>query len=290
MKLGQKVKARMLRLRHAFEKQIDGEHAHKQSLHDIIAQIRNCAIASEESLPELLRETGIGKVLNSQRKGNSIDEETKTLISRLVTEWKNRVHSRDGASKSTTKETTLRCESRRTKFPIPDNVGEEHVSISYFSGSKDLLKKQLSNFYPSPLELGQRYFVTAEHAFHAFKHTSSEYRDTFTKDAKGYCGDDPRKAKKAGGKNGVMKKLKITLRPDWNSARVQIMKSITLAKYRQNPDLAAVLIGTGTAELLHQGFRIDKYWGVQKQGGLNMHGKILMETRQLLNQEGEDGS
>ena len=40
------------------------------------------------------------------------------------------------------------------------------------------------------------------------------------------------------------------------------------------------LIETGDKELIHKGFRIDDFWGVNKYGGNNHHGKILMKLRE----------
>ena len=45
---------------------------------------------------------------------------------------------------------------------LPDDA-----PILFFSGSKGLLEKQLSNFYPSPVEYRSRPFPTVEHAFYA---------------------------------------------------------------------------------------------------------------------------
>ena len=57
------------------------------------------------------------------------------------------------------------------------------------------------------------------------------------------------------------------------------MKDITREYYLANRKMIDKLLETGNIELIHKGFRIDNYWGVNKNGGENNHGKILMELR-----------
>ena len=52
----------------------------------------------------------------------------------------------------------------------------------------------------------------------------------------------PRDAKRLG-RHGA-------LRPNWNALRDEVMRRLVLAKFTQNPDLAAKLLATGDAELV----------------------------------------
>lgn len=74
----------------------------------------------------------------------------------------------------------------------------------------------------------------------------------------------------------------VTMRPDWNKVKYDIMKECVLAKYLQHHDLRAALLATGEEELIEDS-PVDWYWGCGADGtGQNMLGKILMELRTLL--------
>ena len=60
------------------------------------------------------------------------------------------------------------------------------------------------------------------------------------------------------------------------------MKEITEEYYKANPKLLQKLKETGESELLHSGPLIDNFWGINKKGGENHHGKILMKIREEL--------
>lgn len=60
------------------------------------------------------------------------------------------------------------------------------------------------------------------------------------------------------------------------------MRAAVLAKFEQNPEIAKILLETGDEELIENTTK-DHYWGIGSTGtGLNMLGKILMETREKL--------
>ncbi len=78
---------------------------------------------------------------------------------------------------------------------------------------------------------------------------------------------------------------KVTLRPDWDQVKDQVMYECCLAKYLQHHDLRAQLLSTGDEELVEDS-PIDWYWGVGKDGtGKNMLGKTLMRIREELKGE-----
>lgn len=78
---------------------------------------------------------------------------------------------------------------------------------------------------------------------------------------------------------------KVTMRPDWEQVKYQVMKECVLAKFLQHKDLRDQLIATSDEELIEDS-AIDWYWGCGADGtGKNMLGKVLMEVRKELQGE-----
>ena len=154
----------------------------------------------------------------------------------------------------------------------------EKGPIKYFSGSRD--NKWLSSFNKGePFEYEGYTYPTVEHAFQAQK---IDPKDPKEKEYKTKLTDKELKsnqAKKLGGKKSF-KENKLKFRKDWDKVKLEIMEEINGSYYKANPKLAQKLVETGSKELLHTGFRIDKFWGQTKAGGGNNHGKILMEIRE----------
>jgi N-glycosidase YbiA len=74
----------------------------------------------------------------------------------------------------------------------------------------------------------------------------------------------------------------VSIRDDWDTARVSVMKECVLAKYTQHADLREQLLETGDEELIEDS-PVDSFWGCGSDGaGKNMLGKILMEVRDEL--------
>jgi ribA/ribD-fused uncharacterized protein len=73
-----------------------------------------------------------------------------------------------------------------------------------------------------------------------------------------------------------------THRPDWRDVRLDIMRRADFAKFSQHPQLAALLISTGEAEIVED-TSLDDFWGIGPDGaGANWAGRILMEVREQL--------
>jgi ribA/ribD-fused uncharacterized protein len=68
------------------------------------------------------------------------------------------------------------------------------------------------------------------------------------------------------------------VRPDWDMARLEVMRTIVLAKF-SDPALRALLLATGDEELVEHNYWNDRFWGVCAGNGENHLGKILMEVR-----------
>ena len=131
----------------------------------------------------------------------------------------------------------------------------------------------LSSFAYAPMYIDGRAFATAEHAFSTTS-AAKVYRAMFDMTSKTYIGDDPKVAKKCGGR-AFFKKHGFTLRPDWDNIRLVLMTEILDERDLQNDASRRALAATGRSPLVHRGFRIDRFWGSQKQrGGHNHHGRF----------------
>ena len=83
----------------------------------------------------------------------------------------------------------------------------------------------------------------------------------------------------------------ITPSEGWNEKEEDVMFAIQLKKFQQNPELAAMLVATGTCELVEA--TPSRKWGAgatlssnvlrrHEWTGENRHGKILMTVRAKL--------
>jgi len=125
----------------------------------------------------------------------------------------------------------------------------------------------LSNFYPASVEMDGDVYPSVEHAYQAAKTFDLSLR-RFIKQQ-----DTPGKAKRAGGK--------ITLIPDWDIIKLEVMHDLLIQKFAQEP-FRTKLINTGDAYLEETNWWKDKFWGVCNGIGENHLGKLLMKIRKDL--------
>lgn len=85
---------------------------------------------------------------------------------------------------------------------------------------------------------------------------------------------NPSQAKKLG--------RSVSLRPDWEDIKIDIMYNICKAKFTQNETLKTKLLKTGDATLIEGNTWGDKIWGQVNGVGENNLGKILMRIREEL--------
>jgi ribA/ribD-fused uncharacterized protein len=132
----------------------------------------------------------------------------------------------------------------------------------------------LSNFFPSPftseypeiLETpGTFKFLTVEHAYQSSKPASPIERQTI------YLAETPGIAKRTG--------RKVQARPGWDDMKVEVMRYFVEKKFEQNDSLRAMLLSTGSAELVEGNTWNDTFWGVCRGRGENHLGRILMDVR-----------
>lgn len=135
----------------------------------------------------------------------------------------------------------------------------------------------LSNFYPAVVSLNGITFGSVEAAYQAAK--CGNYEE-FAK----FESYSSQKAKQQG-------KL-VTIRPDWDSIKFDIMTMLVEQKFHRNRELLKQLINTGNKALIEANQWRDRYWGVYYRltdngkwtnfGGENNLGRILMSTRDKL--------
>lgn len=147
-----------------------------------------------------------------------------------------------------------------------------------FSGDRAFL----SNLFERPYV--SRHFgievASSEHDFNAQKPVEADWAAWIL------AAPDPAEAKKRGNVRG-----KFNLRPGWdNGGRVRAMQTALLGKYA-DPEMAALLIATGTGPLVETGYWHDVFWGGEcfaannrckpacAHPGVNMLGELLMALR-----------
>lgn len=147
--------------------------------------------------------------------------------------------------------------------------------IDKFKGEHEFL----SNFHWHWVLLDSLYYCTNEHAYQAGK-TVIESERTSIRNAL-----TPGKAKRLG--------RKVTLRPDFQQVKIQIMADLIEQKFR-DPELRRKLIATREHELVEGNTWHDNYWGnctctkCAKKPGLNILGKLLMDRRDKILSVEED--
>ena len=125
----------------------------------------------------------------------------------------------------------------------------------------------LSNFYESPVIYDGITYLNNEAAFQAQKTLNKKQRLKFAM-------LNPSRAKEMG--------RSISLRPDWEEIKINVMYEICKAKFTQNENLKRSLLNTGNAELIEGNNWGDKIWGQVNGIGENNLGKILMRIREEL--------
>jgi ribA/ribD-fused uncharacterized protein len=146
---------------------------------------------------------------------------------------------------------------------------QEAISEPIEFSSKSAPYPELSNFYISPLTVGGRQHRTVESYFQ-----SQKFPDFPAHQERIRMASSPKEAKKLG-----RERKRATMRSDWESVKIGVMATGLSAKFRQNPRLKAILLGTMDRELREKS-RWDSYWGTGRDGrGKNQLGKLLMSLR-----------
>ncbi|MQS14377.1 NADAR family protein [Streptomyces kaniharaensis] len=145
----------------------------------------------------------------------------------------------------------------------------------YFYDADEIPYGCFSNFSAHGVELDGRHWPTAEHYFQAQKFAGTRHVEAILR------APTPLRASQLG------RERTRPLRRDWEHVKDDVMRRVVEAKFRTHADIRAVLLSTGTEELV-ENTGGDHYWGRGRTGkGRNMLGRILMRTRHRLAAEGE---
>ena len=127
---------------------------------------------------------------------------------------------------------------------------------------------EFSNWFPAEFTYDGMKWENTEQAFMYYKSNDAEYQKVVRRTT------DPREVKKLG--------RRCKLRSDWDSVKYDIMLAVNLAKFKQNPALAELLLGTEDRPI-HEDCK-DPWWGGGPNfpGGHDYLGKVLVEVRRQL--------
>jgi ribA/ribD-fused uncharacterized protein len=131
-----------------------------------------------------------------------------------------------------------------------------------------------SNLYRRPVEFEGLIHPTAEHAYQSGKARTPEVR--------AWLMAAPSPSLLAMAAHGL---YAWDIAPGWSKGRRDRMRAVVAAKFRQHPDLAAILVGTGTARIVEAATvdnAVNRRWGEVNGRGENWLGIILMDVRDAL--------
>jgi predicted NAD-dependent protein-ADP-ribosyltransferase YbiA (DUF1768 family) len=80
---------------------------------------------------------------------------------------------------------------------------------------------------------------------------------------------------------------------NWTDIKFDRMRKVLRAKFLQHPDLAKLLISTGSKRIVETGSvnnSVNRLWGEVAGNGQNMLGVMLMEIRDELNDRVAEGN
>jgi len=135
-------------------------------------------------------------------------------------------------------------------------------TVTMFEGPYEFL----SNFHRCAITFDGVEYPSLEHAFQAAKTENKAERED-VRQAPG-----PGAAKRRG--------QKVTLRADWETIKIGVMKDLVRQKFTRHAGLKAELLKTENAELVEGNVWKDTFWGVCGGVGLNHLGRLLMEIRE----------
>lgn len=143
----------------------------------------------------------------------------------------------------------------------------------------------LSNYHDTAITIEGEVWQSTEFYYQAQKSHDPDYRTairnaTSADHAKG-LGSDPNRSRKSRKRSWFHGRLS-AWRADWHDIKLVVMETALRAKFGQNPDLRALLLGTGDAELVEDSAH-DEFWGSGRDGqGENWMGRLLMRVRHSL--------
>eukprot|EP00754_Rhynchopus_humris_P044566 Rhum_TRINITY_DN4245_c0_g1::Rhum_TRINITY_DN4245_c0_g1_i1::g.13473::m.13473/K09935/K09935; uncharacterized protein len=123
---------------------------------------------------------------------------------------------------------------------------------------------------PHPVVVRHTAYPSAYHYFLTQKFSGTEYAHTI------------RQASSLWEVDRYVRRAEGLQRSDWDAVKMEAMLVGTYYKFKQNPDILALLLGTGSKVLVNH-TASDAFWGDGGDGsGKNIMGVILMATRKRL--------
>lgn len=142
-----------------------------------------------------------------------------------------------------------------------------------------------SHFHRAAIEVDGETWPSVEHYYQAQRSLDPDYRRTIR------AAVSPGIAKRLSASPHAPRRISAQSwfrlnnqqpRADWPEVKLGFMRRADWAKFSQQAELAALLVATGTAEIVEDS-PFDSYWGLGSDGlGLNWAGRVLMEVRQAL--------
>ncbi|QDY77197.1 NADAR family protein [Streptomyces qinzhouensis] len=139
-----------------------------------------------------------------------------------------------------------------------------HIPHSFPAASDTPDKSALRNTYPAPVAYEGTVYPTVTHAYWALSTPDPAARAAIT------AADTAGTARLLG--------EEAARHGDWERTRTAVLGRLLRAKFDQHPELAAVLLATGTAAILYDDMD-DPFWGDNAGRGRNWMGRLLELTR-----------
>ncbi|WP_186171028.1 NADAR family protein [Vibrio chagasii] len=163
------------------------------------------------------------------------------------------------------------------KAKICDVIGKEKAMSNSVAQAEEVFFYEpedpngyLSNFAACPIKVDGQVWATSEHYYQAMKFVSPALRNMILE----AC--TPAEA------FSLSRQYEDQVRDDWYDVRVEVMRFIVTEKFKQNPQFALFLTGTGDSVIKEHSHK-DPFWGDGGDGsGENHLGEILMAVRQQL--------
>lgn len=170
--------------------------------------------------------------------------------------------------------------------PTPVAAAAPAEPLKFYSDSKDKFAV-FSNLYepPTAIYIDGKAWPTVEHYFQAMKFpTDPAYQEAIR------LAVSPRRATDRMASGKMAKKMgasrEHTLRPDWNTYRLEVMKKALREKFTQDDDLYKLLLEETGNRILQENSPSDSFWGIGRNGkGQNHMGRLLQQLREELRQE-----
>jgi ribA/ribD-fused uncharacterized protein len=148
------------------------------------------------------------------------------------------------------------------------------VEPIYLSRSDE--SNPLSSYSPQGFFLDDADWHTVEHYYQGMKFEDPDQRAAIRDSG------SPAEARQLGEKHAR------ATRKDWKKIRQAVMTRAIYIKCRTHPDVAKVLLATGSQKIVENAM-YDYYWGCGRDGrGHNTYGKVLMAVREKLRAEKEE--